>query len=292
MARPNHAKPREPEPHRRVWLIVVLLAAGLLAIPATAQDAPTTCDYSQSHLHNGWGWDKDSEESCAPAQGANVAASFAGPNLAGASHVEPAPVEHSHVESTPVDHTPVDSAPVEPAQVQPTAHEDVMADHPVAPTTTVAPLMVGTCDYSRSHHFNGYGWDETNGVSCKPLLTTSTTEYIAPEPGSPEDYCDYSKSHLFEGYGWDEINGISCEPMANRLAKAARRDDHQLAEDAIEQAVQEANVEQAVEEDPVDDATNDNSRPPAGSSPVHPDDWDGDGVVDPMDSFPFDPDRD
>ncbi len=204
MARPNHAKAPQKKPQLRVWVIVALLAAGLLAIPATAQDAPTTCDYSQSHLHSGWGWDEETKKSCAPAQGDTTEPDLAGPNDVEPTNVEP-------VEDRSAEHNPV----------QPTASDVVMAE---SPTTTAAPmalLMVGTCDYSKSHHFDGYGWDETNGVACEPLLTTSTTEYIAPEPGSPEDTCDYSKSHLQDGYGWDKVNGIACLPMADRIAKAA-----------------------------------------------------------------------
>lgn len=252
--------------------MVALLAAGWLAIPATAQDAPTTCDFSQSHLHNGWGWNEDSEVSCAPAQIGDVAVSFAGP---------------AGVEATQIDHS----------QVQPTTIDDVVADHPIPTSSSVPPLMVGTCDYSKSHHFDGYGWDETNGVSCEPLLTTSTTEYIAPPPGSPEDTCDYSKSHHFDGYGWDEVNGIHCAPMANRIAKAAARGEtEQLAEQVAEQVAALDEEPESAEAEPAEVVEQEveavpQTRPPAGSSPVHPDDWDGDGVADPMDSFPFDRSR-
>lgn len=251
MARPQHARPRESTPRTRVWLIVALLAAALFAIPATAQDAPTTCDYSQSHLHNGWGWNEDSEQSCAPAQG---------------NKIEP---------------IAVDSTNVEPSDVQPTAPGSAVEDGPASSTAAVEPVMVGTCDYSKSHHFDGYGWDDTNDVSCEPLLTTSTTEYTAPEPASPEDTCDYSLSHLHDGYGWDETNGISCEPMANRIATATRNDIQHEDDAEI--------VKLLAEDTPPAQTPPARTRPPAGSSPVHPDDWDGDGVADPRDRFPFDP---
>lgn len=224
----------EEKPRVRWWLLLALVVGGFLIVPASAQDAPTTCDYSQGHLNNGWGWDESSNESCEPVQARNRY------DLTGPHRRDPQPSD-------------------------PHIGDPTMVRNDQAVTTTAAQsasFIVGTCDYSKAHHYDGYGWDEVNGISCQPLDGWVGTEYVAPEPGSPEDTCDYSKSHFHDGYGWDEINGISCEPMAMRIAKAA-------AKNTLEPP----------------------APPPAVSAPVHPDDWDGDGVLDPVDNFPFDPSR-